>query len=278
MEKQKTTKQIVIENKELLKTLKTPKEFYEFAIGMDLDNRARFPHFKKALLKELNIDYDQLKIQRKEEFESDLKKEITQEISLTTDAWGKHARYAIACTEDGEPVNYGKFYNYWEMEQSDAELEAAKYAVGIVAKLMKDNNIPALKLNLTVDAQWLLHQDKYKNKGSELKRLANANQIFLNTIWEPGQYNCADHFTRIKGFQKTDYEVLKKALRPVVWDNEQEIESANTPKEKQKNNEVTLKKSNKELETKNQSLQDLADLDKSQKTTIEDSKKVKMKI
>lgn len=215
--KPKTVKEIVIENQEKLKSFKTPKEFYEFAIEHDLDNRARFPYFKKALLKEMNIDYAGLKIQKKEEFENTLKEQITHEISLATDAWGKYARYAIARPEDGEPISYGKFYEYSSLEQSEAELEAAKYAIGVVAKMMKDNNIPALKLNLTVDAQFLLHQNKYRNKGSELKRLANSKKIFLNTIWEPGDSICADHFTRIKGFLKTDYELLKKSLKPVNW-------------------------------------------------------------
>lgn len=217
--KPKTVKEIVIENQEILKNLKTPKEFYEFAIENNLDKRTKFPHFKKSLLKELNIDYAGLKIQKKEEFENDLKNQIKQEISLTTDAWGKYARYAIARPEDGEPISYGKFYQYSSLEQSEAELEAAKYAIGVVAKMMKDNNIPALKLNLTVDAQWLLHQDKYRNKGSELKRLANSKKIFLNTIWESGSSICADHFTRIKGFLKTDYYLLKKSLKPVNWND-----------------------------------------------------------
>lgn len=217
--KPKPIKQIVLENQEKLKSFTTLKEFFIFAIEHNLDDRIRFPHFKKALLKQLNIDYAGLKNQKKADFENNLKKQIKQEISLATDAWGKKARYAIARPEDGEPVSYGKFYEYSSLEQSQAELEAAKYAIGIVAKMMKDNDISALKLNLTTDAQWLLHQEKYKSKGAELKRLANSKKIFLNTIWEPGASICADHFTRIKGFLKTDYELLKKSLKPVNWND-----------------------------------------------------------
>lgn len=235
--KPKTVKEIVIENQEKLKSFTTPKEFFNFAIDHFLDNKARFPHFKKALLKELNIDYAGLKIQKKEEFENDLKNQIKQEISLTTDAWGKKARFAVVLSENGKPISYGKFFEKYELEQSRAELEAAKYAVGIVAKMMKDNNIPALKLNLTVDAQWLLHQDKYRNKGSELKRLANAKKIFLNTIWEPGYDNLADRYSRSKDFQKTDYELLKKSLKPVNWNdlkNNEELEENSEIKMKQR--------------------------------------------
>lgn len=215
--KNKTVKEIVLENQEKLKSFTTPKEFYKFAIDHFLDTKARFPHFKKALLKELNIDYAGLRNQKKAEFENNLKNQIQQEISLTTDAWGKKARYAVTSTEDGEPISYGKFYEYSSLEQSEAELEAAKYAIGITAKMMKDNNIPAIKLNLTVDAQWLTYQNSYKQKGYELKELANSKKILLNTIWEPGSINSADHFTRIKGFQKADYDLLKKSLKPVNW-------------------------------------------------------------
>lgn len=214
---QKPIKQIVLENEEKLKSFTTPKEFYKFAIEHDLDNRARFPHFKKALLKELNIDYTGLKKQKKVDFENNLKSQIKQEISLTTDAWGKKARYAVVLTETGKPVSYGKFYEKWELEQSQAELEAAKYAIGVVAKMMKDNNIPAIKLNLTVDAQWLLYQENYKQTGYELKELANAKKIFLNTIWQPGRDNLADRYSRSKEFQKADYELLKNSLKPVNW-------------------------------------------------------------
>lgn len=176
--KPKPIKQIVLENQEKLKSFTTLKEFFMFAIEHNLDDRIRFPHFKKALLKQLNIDYAGLKNQKKADFENNLKKQIKQEISLATDSWGKKARYAIARPEDGEPVSYGKFYEYSSLEQSQAELEAAKYAIGIVAKMMKDNDISALKLNLTTDAQWLLHQEKYKSKGAELKRLANSKKSF----------------------------------------------------------------------------------------------------
>lgn len=238
MEKQKTTKQIVIENQEKLKSFTTPKEFYEFAIEYDLDNKAKFPHYKKALLKELNIDYAGLKNQKKADFENNLKNQIKQEISLTTDAWGKKARYAVVLTETGKPISFGKFYEKWDLEQSQAELEAAKYAVGIVAKLMKDNNIPALKLNLTVDAQWLLHQNNYKQTGYELKELANAKKIFLKTIWQPGRDNLADRYSRSKEFQKTDYEMLKNALKPVNWE---ELKTNESLEELDKKSEAKIK-------------------------------------
>lgn len=231
----KPIKETVLENQEKLKSFTTPKEFFMFAIEHNLDDRIRFPHFKKALLKQLNIDYAGLKNQKKADFENNLKNQIKQEISLTTDAWGKKARYAVVLTETGKPISFGKFYEKWELEQSRAELEAAKYAVGVVAKLMKDNNIPALKLNLTVDAQWLLHQENYKQTGYELKELANAKKIYLNTIWQPGRDNLADRYSRSKEFQKADYDLLKSALKPVNWT---ELKSN---KELKENSEIRMK-------------------------------------
>lgn len=234
----KPIKETVLENQEKLKSFTTPKEFFMFAIEHNLDDRIRFPHFKKALLKHLNIDYVALKNEKKDKFQNELKQQITQEISLTTDAWGKKARYAVVLTETGKPISFGKFYEKWELEQSRAELEAAKYAVGIVAKMMKDNNIQALKLNLTVDAQWLLHQENYKQTGYELKDLANSKKIFLNTIWQPGRDNLADRYSRSKEFQKTDYELLKKSLKPAKWE---EIKTNEVLEEQEKKSENKIK-------------------------------------
>lgn len=268
--KTKTVKEIVLENQEKLKSFTTPKEFFNFAIEHFLDNKARFPHFKKALLKELNIDYAGLRNQKKAEFENNLKNQIKEEISLTTDAWGKKARYAVVLTETGKPISYGKFYQQYELEQSDAELDAAKYAIGIVAKLMKDNNIPAIKLNLTVDAQWLTYQSSYKQKGYELKELANAKKIFLNTTWQPGQDNLADRYSRAKDFQKTDYDLLKKSLKPVNWNDI----------DKNSNNEFEFKEDlNSDLkneEKANQQISKIA-LSANEKNTKKSNKTLKMK-
>lgn len=182
-----------------LKAMTTTQELREWAVTNGMDNRSAFPKFKNAL-KEIGIDYDGIKRQsetaKKEQKEAD----ANYEISLYSDYKLSTNKFAIT-DENGKPLWYGVDFDN-PTAQTEGELNAAKKAIWLAQKIAELKGEKGVKLNLYVDAQWLVFQSSSKQKGYELKRLADRYNVSLNTTWIPGKDNPADEYTTASDYLK----------------------------------------------------------------------------
>lgn len=172
-------------------------ELTAWAKGNDMDNRAAFSNFKKALLK-IGIDYDALRSTAKEAKTAELASRITHSITLYSDAKASTGRFAVVYNKDN-PLWVGTFFSQDNAgEQSRAELAAAKKAVWFAGKLREELELPVMRLKLYVDAEWLLHFDSEKTKAYPLFLAAKAAKMVLDVRWIAGKDNPADRYT-LKG-------------------------------------------------------------------------------
>ncbi|MCC6721763.1 MAG: hypothetical protein IT243_06130 [Bacteroidia bacterium] len=225
-----TIKDKVIEHQDILKAMKTHGELYRWAKENEMDNRSAFPKFKIAL-NEIGIDYDSIKEGIHKERENEIKSKLKYEVTLYSDAKASKDRFAIT-DEDGDVLWYGKFFDSdsdYDGEQSSGELAAAKKAVWLASKIKEAINEEVIRLNLFVDAQWLLYQDHAGQKGYELTRLAKKYNIDLNIEWVPGENNPADTYTTESGFKKWSDNDLTSLASEIINNNEEDaiIESEN---------------------------------------------------
>lgn len=169
------------------------------------DSRAGFSAYKRALTA-AGIDYDGLQADHRAGKEAAHAERFAgaEVIRLVSDAAASHSRFAIT-TPAGEPVWYGRFFGDEGDEQSAAELAAAKKAVWLTGKYAAGR---AVKLHLTVDAEWLTWANEsangaYSKRGGKAKQLAAVAAkagIALEVEWTSGATNVADKFTRCRGF------------------------------------------------------------------------------
>ncbi len=213
MANKKTIKTIVIESKDLLKTM-SYKELIEWGKGSGFDNRQAFSRFKKALL-DIGIDFNAKKYEHRDSTNENDKKYFLSnlpkfKITLYSDAKAKNNRFAI-CNKDGEPIWHGSFFDNCVQEQSAQELGAAKKAIYLADKVFEENNIPHGErlLVLKVDAEWLTwgstRLDKYAKRGGKAKVLGFMAQkcgIFLKIEHVAGVDNPADEYTICSGYEK----------------------------------------------------------------------------
>ncbi|MGE5943664.1 MAG: ArdC family protein [Flavobacteriales bacterium] len=118
---------------------------------------------------------------------------------------------------DGNPLWYGVDFDQ-PSSQPEGELNAAKKAIWLAYKIVDLYGQKGVKLILNVDAQWLVYQDNPKQKGYQLKKLADKYGIELDTNWIPGKDNPADEYTVKSGFMKwsdTPSNRLFKLLKPL---------------------------------------------------------------
>lgn len=200
----KTIRDIVAENAEAFKAASTTHKIREIAKavgilnGTDSENRARWSPFCKALKTVCHRDYALMKEVASEHAAQELSKKVTHEVTFYSDAKARCERFAI-CGGDKSVVWYGRFFEGEGSEQSAAELETAKKAIWLARKIKEIRNLPAIRLNLFVDAQWLC---TLSGKASILATMANTGSVELNIQWIRGTTNPADKWTTASGYQK----------------------------------------------------------------------------
>lgn len=217
--KKLTIKARVIAAAETLKPMATHTELRQWAVSQHMDNRSAFPKFKEAL-KEIGIDYDNLKGEHFKADEEQLHKLITHELTLYCDAKASAGRYGI-CDRNGQVIWYGLFFpNENADEQSRAELAAAKKAVWLAKQVMERAGHKAIELNLIIDAQWLIYQDHAKQKGYVLTQMAKNYNLRLNVTWIPGTENPADKWTVSAGYKRwntiPDFTALLQPVKNIA--------------------------------------------------------------
>lgn len=176
-------------------------ELFAWAKENGMNTRAGFSAFKRALL-ENGINYDELRADHKAAKADALSASITHEVTLFSDAKASCDRFAI-CEADGEPVWYGRFFDDdrdgYNGEQSSGELSAALKAIWLASKIKEAAGLPAIRLHLIVDANWLC---TLSGKASALAKAATRHNIELEMEWIKGTENPADQWTVSKGFQR----------------------------------------------------------------------------
>lgn len=195
----KTIAQVVTENKDRALECGTTKELYLLGKELGFDNRSAFPRYKAALLN-IGIDYDAVKRAAAEQREATLEASVTEEVTLYSDAKARCERFAI-CDRSGAVVWYGRFFDGEGSEQSAAELEAALKAIWLASKIRNEvcEQNKTIKLNLIVDAQWLV---TLSGNAAALSEAARRFNIKLNVEWISGRANPADKWTTESGFKK----------------------------------------------------------------------------
>lgn len=195
--KNPTIAQFVAEHIDVLKAMPTHRELAEWADDHELMTQQRFPRFKKALL-EHGIDYSAMR----SGVHQQNRESATHEITLYSDAKASKLRFGV-CDQAGEPVWHGRDFDE-HGEQSAAEMAAAKKAVWLAAKVRERAALNVIKLNLNVDAQWLVYANGNDGggKAAALRSAANKQGVVLNVQWIPGAQNPADEYTVCGGYQK----------------------------------------------------------------------------
>ena len=210
----KTIKDIVVDNSELLKGMKTHTDLRNWAIKQGFDNRSAFPKFKTAL-NEIGLDYDGIKTGINKSSTEKLENEITHSVTMYCDAKASAGRFGIT-DEDGNVLWHGRFFEDDDAEeQSRAELSAAKKAVWLASKVKESIGAKAIEFNLIIDAQWLTYQTHGGQKGYALTVLARKYNIKLNVQWIPGKDNPADEWTIANGYKKWQDNDLKALAIPI---------------------------------------------------------------
>lgn len=189
----------VVEAEKELKAMNTAKELRDWAVANGMDNRSAFPRFKKALL-EIGINYEKISRQAKAEKQAKIDKDAALEITLYSDYKLGTNKFAIT-DKDGSPLWYGVDFDK-PTAQTDGELGAAKKAIWLAQKIADLKGEKGVRLNLYVDAEWLTYQSHSKQKGYQLKKLAQRYNVSLNTDWIPGKDNPADEYTTASGYKK----------------------------------------------------------------------------
>lgn len=224
-EKGGTIKEKVLAAKDQLIGLTNHSDLRNWAINNGMDNRSAFPRFKLAL-KEIGIDYNQMRSGRSQKESEELNQAIHFSVELYVDAKASYGKFGIT-DKDGDVLWYGKFFDNDEAgEQSAAELSAAKKAVWLASKIKEAINENAIELILYVDAQWLTYQDHYGQKGYVLTLLAKKYNIKLDVKWVKGVDNLADKWTTTSGYKKwsdNDLSSLAQPLKEVETEENEEM-------------------------------------------------------
>jgi hypothetical protein len=120
--------------------------------------RDAFTRFKEALAAN-GINYDRLIAVASADKTARLEANATASLTLYSDAKAKSDRFAI-CDKRGNPVWHGRFFatdHNYNGEQSSGEIAAAKKAVWLASKVKETLGLPAIKLALKVNAEWLCY-------------------------------------------------------------------------------------------------------------------------
>lgn len=165
--------------------------------GMEhFKTRQAFSAYKRAL-KSIGIDYETLRRSTIETRRKENEQKATVAITLYSDASADYNRFCIWSGELREAVWFGNFYNP-PYEQSAAELDAAEKAVWFASKVKEALKLPAIKLVLKVDAQWLCWANGIERGGKArvLGKAADKLGVALEVEHIAGAENPADTLTR----------------------------------------------------------------------------------
>ena len=149
------------------------------------------------------------------------------DIALTVDAYGHGDRFAVLATRRHHPLWYGCAFN-GGLEQSAAEMDAAKKAVWLAAKIGdwltdKLGKKVRVRLTLQTDAQWLTLANgngrnddgsRYGGKARALSATADKYGVDLIVKHIAGDDNPADAYTRCRdrSYKKWDSSDMREAL------------------------------------------------------------------
>lgn len=203
--KNATTKELVNQHADRVKTFTDPAQIKSFIAEIGCDTKQRWNKAVAAIVEAGGPDYYALRGQVRAADMETLKASVTHEINLFVDAKARCQRFAI-CSEDSKPVWYGIFFeddqsfSYGDRnEQSACECAAARKAIWLTSKIKEVVSAKAVRLNLKVDAQWLVTGG---GKASILQSDARRFNVELNLEWIPGTSNPADEWTIASGFKK----------------------------------------------------------------------------
>lgn len=172
-----------------------------------------------AIIEVGGLDYYALRGENRAATADKLREAVSHEVTLFVDAKARCQRFGI-CDQAGEVLWYGIFFeddqsfNYGDRnEQSACECAAARKAIWLASKIKEAAGAVAIRLNLKVDAQWLVSGG---GKSAILQSDARRFNIELNLEWIAGTSNPADEFTTASGFKKWSDNDLKSRALPVA--------------------------------------------------------------
>jgi hypothetical protein len=214
-----TVKKIVQANRETALACKTPEEIRAFIESIGCSAQPRWHNAVQAIVGIGGVDYYQAKAEQQRLEEERLKREVTHEITLYSDAAAVFQRFAI-CDGDKLPLWYGQFFldgrsfSFGDpAEQSACEFAAARKAIWLASRVKDAVGASAIRLRLFVDAQSLISSPR---KSAALASDARMFGIVLEMQWIPGKQNPADRYSRCQGFKRWDEQPLAPLARPVA--------------------------------------------------------------
>lgn len=203
--KSKTTKQLVSEHTERVKSFKSTQEISAFIAEIGCKTQQRWGKAIAAIIEAGGPDYYALRGETRAATAADLSASVTHEVELFVDAKARCQRFAI-CNNFGQPTWYGIFFeddqsfSYGDRnEQSACECAAARKAIWLASKIKEASGAKAIRLILNVDAQWLC---TLAGKASILASDARRLNVDLVMNWIPGTSNPADRWTTASGFKR----------------------------------------------------------------------------
>lgn len=209
--KNKTTKQLVEDNKDAALAAKTPAEIKAFITSIGCATQQRWGKAVAAIIELGGVDYYAARGEQRAATTEQLRAAVTHETTMFVDAKARCQRFGI-CDADGDVIWHGIFFeddpsfSYGDRnEQSACECAAARKAIWLASKIKESCGAPALRLTLKVDAQWLCTGG---GKSTILQSDARRFNIELNLEWISGTSNPADEWTTAGGFKKWNEEPL----------------------------------------------------------------------
>jgi hypothetical protein len=214
-----TVKKIVQANRETALACKTPEEIRAFIESIGCSAQPRWHNAVRAIVGIGGVDYYQAKAEQQRLEEERLKREVTHEMTLYSDAAVVFQRFAI-CDGDKQPLWYGCFFeddcsfSFGNLaEQSACEFAAARKAIWLASRVKDAVGASAIRLRLFVDAQSLISSPR---KSAALASDARMFGIVLEMQWIPGKQNPADRYSRCQGVRRWDEQPLALLARPVA--------------------------------------------------------------
>ncbi|WP_429424857.1 hypothetical protein [Nocardia sp. GAS34] len=192
-----------------LRGLHTYADYYRWAETHGLATRSLFRKFKAELLRQLDIDYDALRVRATGERAAAAAAAASAgpHIALSAAGYGQEDRYAV-CGPDGAPVWHGHFHmadrDHPRGDQQAADLGAAKKAVWLAGKTRAAVDADAAILHLTVSREGV--------EPAALQRSCADALVVLDL--SVAQDNAAEDWSRRVGFQQWDPDDLAALIIP----------------------------------------------------------------
>ncbi len=226
--KAKTTKQLVLENKERVLTLKTTQEISTFIAEIGCKTQQRWGKAVAAIIEIGGPDYYALRGESRAATADALRQLVSHEVELFVDAKARCQRFGITDAA-GKDLWFGIFFeddqsfSYGDRnEQSACECAAARKAIWFASKIKEAAGAKAVRLTLNVDANWLV---TLAGKATILATDARRFNIELNMNWVSGTSNPADRLTTASGYKKWSDNDLVALAKPISDEPAQPVDS-----------------------------------------------------